>query len=85
MLLQANKKKQIKTLLQAQETNITDDYTVGVYNGLELALAVLEDREPEFKFYDKKPEIYDLSEEKEASEEILGRTVKSGVKRRCVR
>ncbi len=26
-----------------------DSYTKGIYNGLEMALAILEDRDPEFK------------------------------------
>ena len=37
-----------------QKQNITDEYSCGIYNGLELALAILEEREPKFVFVEKR-------------------------------
>ena len=60
-----------------QEQNIinneNDEYMIGVYNGIEIALAMLENREPIFKTVTKEPEVI---EKKEQS----GRTVVSGVR-----
>lgn len=41
-------RQELVRLHNMQKQNITDEYSCGVYNGLELALAVLEEREPEF-------------------------------------
>lgn len=72
-----NKKKQIKEIRDLQEQNIVnnenDEYMIGVYNGIEIALAMLENREPIFKTATKEPEVI---EKKEQS----GRTVVSGVR-----
>lgn len=72
-----NKKKQIKEIRDLQEQNIinneNDEYMIGVYNGIEIALAMLENREPIFKTVTKEPEVI---EKKEQS----GRTVVSGVR-----
>mgnify|MGYP003424589021 FL=1 len=72
-----NKKKQIKEIRDLQEQNIVndenDEYMIGVYNGIEIALAMLENREPIFKTVTKEPEVI---EKKEQS----GRTVVSGVR-----
>lgn len=70
-----NKIKEIKRLKLVQEQKISDDYTVGVYNGLELALSVLEKREPDFKTFVKESEIIER-------ENNNGRTIMSGVRRR---
>lgn len=60
---------------QALETD-TDDYMVGLYNGLEMATAILENREPEFLDLVKEPPVI------EGEEEQTGRTISSGIRRR---
>lgn len=70
-----NKIKEIKRLKLVQEQKISDDYTVGIYNGLELALSVLEKREPDFKTFEKESEIIE-------KENNNGRTIMSGIRRR---
>lgn len=60
---------------QALETD-TDDYMVGLYNGLEMATAILENREPEFLDIVKEPPVI------ENEEEQTGRTVANGIRRR---
>lgn len=70
-----NKIKEIKRLKLIQEQKISDDYTVGIYNGLELALSVLEKREPDFKTFVKESEIIER-------ENNNGRTIMSGIRRR---
>lgn len=80
----ANKKrvkelKRIRELQrQALETDI-DDYMIGLYNGLEFAVAIMEDREPVFETTVSK-ETEDIEHEKE--EEQTGRTIASGIRRR---
>lgn len=69
------KTDEIRRIKQMQEQNITDEYTVGIYNGIEMCLAILENREPEFKTVEKKTEI------KEAEEENR-RTIASGIIRK---
>lgn len=75
----ANKKrvKELKRIRglqrQALETD-TDDYMVGLYNGLEFAVAIMEDREPVFETtVTKETDVIEREEEK-------GRTIKSGIK-----
>lgn len=72
-----NKKKQIKEIRDLQEQNIVnnenDEYVIGVYNGIEIALAMLENREPIFKTVTKEPEVIERKEQS-------GRTVVSGVR-----
>lgn len=67
----------IRMLKEMQVQNITDDYSCGLHNGLELALAVVEDREPEFATYEAEPINIESEEEKGT-----GRTVASGIRRR---
>lgn len=67
----------IGMLKEMQIQNITDDYSCGLHNGLELALAVVEDREPEFQTYETEPINIETEEEQEK-----GRTVASGIRRR---
>lgn len=64
-------------LKEMQEQNITDDYSCGLHNGLELALAVVEDREPEFKTFETEPVNIETEEEQKT-----GRTIASGIRRR---
>lgn len=65
----------IGMLKEMQVQNITDDYSCGLHNGLELALAVVEDREPELKTYETEPVNIETKEEQK-----VGRTVASGIK-----
>ena len=46
---------------------------IGLYNGLEYATAILENREPTFEICIKEPEIKEAKEQK-------GRTVASGIR-----
>lgn len=58
--------------LQKQSMEIEkDDYMVGLYNGIEIALAIMENREPELEACVREPEV--VEQEKE-----IGRTVASG-------
>ena len=72
------KTKQIKEIRELQKQSLQnnqDDYMTGLYNGLEMAVAILEDREPIFETYVKEPEIEKVEEQK-------GRTLQSGIRRR---
>lgn len=66
--------KVLQSLKAQQEMQITDDYSCGVYNGIELSLAVLEGREPVFKTFEGDPK------ESKGEEEKPGRTAYSGVR-----
>lgn len=68
-------KSSIKQLRGIQEQNIGDDYSCGLYNGIELCMAVIEEREPVFATYDSEP----LNIE---HDETVERTVASGIIRR---
>lgn len=61
----------INMLKDMQEQNVTDDYSCGVRNGIELCLAAMEEREPEFRIFTKEPEVIEKKEQ-------TGRTVFSG-------
>lgn len=74
MLKNANKKlEEIKTLKNVQENNLEDDYMVGLYNGMELAIAILENRKPVYKSCVNKTEVIETKEMKQT-----GRTLFSG-------
>lgn len=68
-------KNSIKQLKEMQEQNIGDDYSCGIYNGIELCMAIIEEREPVFATYDSEPVNIEQSEK-------LERTVASGIIRR---
>lgn len=68
-------KNSIGQLRAMQEQNIGDDYSCGVYNGIELCIAIIEEREPIFATYDSEP----LNIE---HDETIERTVASGIIRR---
>lgn len=68
-------KNSIKQLKGVQEQNIGDDYSCGIYNGIELCMAIIEEREPVFATYDSEPVNIEQSEK-------LERTVASGIIRR---
>lgn len=68
--------EQIKKHKDIQLQNLNDDYMVGCYNGLELALSILEEREPMFVCVTKEPQVI------EGQEEETKRTIASGIRRR---
>lgn len=73
------KTKEVKNIRDLQKQSLeksTDDYMVGLYNGLEMATAILEGREPEFLTCVKEPPVI------ENEEEQTGRTVANGIRRR---
>lgn len=41
--------EEIKELLRIQKQSLKDNYMIGLYNGLELAVAILEDRKPSYQ------------------------------------
>lgn len=63
----------IRMLKEMQEQNIVDDYTCGLHNGIEICLAAMEDRQPDFKSCIKEPEVIEKKEQ-------TGRTVASGTR-----
>ena len=63
----------IRMLKEMQEQNIVDDYTCGLHNGIEICLAAMEEREPDFKSCVKEPEVIEKQEQ-------TGRTVASGTR-----
>lgn len=76
-----SKTKQVKDIRDLQKQSFeksTDDYMVGLYNGLEMATAILESREPVFLDIVKEPPVI------EKKEEQTGRTIASGIKRRVL-
>lgn len=63
----------IRMLKEMQEQNIVDDYTCGLHNGIEICLAAMEEREPDFKSCVKEPKVIEKQEQ-------TGRTVASGTR-----
>lgn len=63
----------IRMLKEMQEQNVTDDYSCGLCNGIELCLSVMEERESKLITYEKEPEVI----EKQGQ---TGRTVISGTR-----
>ena len=63
----------IRMLKEMQEQNIVDDYTCGLHNGIEICLAAIEERAPEFRTFTKEPEVIEKQEQ-------TGRTVASGTR-----
>lgn len=64
----------IRMLKEMQEQNVTDDYSCGLHNGIEICLAAMEEREPDFKSCVKEPEVVEKKEQ-------TGRTLFSGERR----
>lgn len=64
----------MKMLKGMQEQNVRDDYSCGLHNGIELCLAAIEEREPEFMTYEREPEVIEKKEQ-------TGRTLFSGERR----
>ena len=73
------KRTEIERLKAMQKSQINDDYSCGIYNGLELASAVLDGREPEFAVFTHESDVVEGGEEKP------GRTAFSGVRKRGVK
>ena len=69
-------KNNIEMLKEMQKGNICDDYSCGLYNGIELCAAVVENREPEFATYDAEPKNIEVEEEE------AGRTIAHGIIKR---
>lgn len=63
----------IRMLKEMQEQNIVDDYTCGLYNGIEICFAAMEETEPELRTFTKEPEVIEKKEQ-------TGRTVASGTR-----
>lgn len=78
MIVTKRKIREIENIKQLQKQTMEeqkDDYMVGLYNGIEIILAILQNREPEYETCLHDPEIIDTEEQK-------GRTVASGIRRR---
>lgn len=76
-----SKLKELKDFRKIQKENITagkDEYMIGLYNGIELCVASMEEREPVFEYITKQPEVIDRMDD----EEPIGRTIASGIKRK---
>ena len=71
------KRTEIERLKAMQKSQINDDYSCGIYNGLELASAVLDGREPAFLSVVKEPVVKRVDEE----EKPVKRTIASGKRR----
>lgn len=79
--MRSKKAKEIERIQSMQEKTLEsngDDYIVGIYNGLEMALAVLLNREPVFISKLNETQVIDKTYDEE---EKTGRTVFSGVRK----
>lgn len=69
--------RELKRVKDAQEQSLKakhDDYMIGLYNGLELAVAIMENRKPVYLSCIKEPEQIENIEKQE-----VGRTCYNGV------
>lgn len=76
-MLKGKRLKELKRIKDIQEQNLrteSDKYTVGLYNGLELAVAIMENRKPIYLSCIKEPEQIENIEKQE-----VGRTCYSGI------
>ena len=76
-MLKRKRLKELKRIKDVQEQNLgvdQDEYMVGMYNGLELAVAIMENRVPVYVSCEKEPEQIESKEEQE-----LGRTCYNGI------
>lgn len=76
-MLKRKRIKELKRIKDIQEQNLGEDqneYMVGMYNGLELAVAIMENRTPVYVSCEKEPEQIESKEEQE-----VGRTCYSGI------
>lgn len=69
--------RELKRVKDVQEQNLGEEqneYMVGMYNGLELAVAIMENRLPVYVSCEKEPEQIESKEEQE-----VGRTCYNGI------
>lgn len=76
-MLKGKRIRELKRVKDVQEQNLGEDqneYMVGMYNGLELAVAIMENRPPAYVSCEKEPEQIESKEEQE-----VGRTCYNGI------
>lgn len=76
-MLKGKRIRELKRVKDVQEQNLGEDqneYMVGMYNGLELAVAIMENRKPVYVSCEKEPEQIESKEEQE-----IGRTCYNGI------
>ena len=76
-MLKGKRIRELKRVKNVQEQSLKaehDDYMIGLYNGLELAVAIMENRKPVYLSCIKEPEQIDNIEKQE-----VGRTCYNGV------
>lgn len=66
--------KRVKDVQEQSLKDVHDDYMIGLYNGLELAVAIIENRKPVYLSCIKEPEQIENIEKQE-----VGRTCYNGV------
>lgn len=66
--------KRVKDVQEQSLKGVHDDYMIGLYNGLELAVAIMENRKPVYLSCIKEPEQIENVEKQEA-----GRTCYNGI------
>lgn len=66
--------KRVKDVQEQSLKGVHDDYMIGLYNGLELAVAIMENRKPVYLSCIKEPEQIENIEKQE-----VGRTCYNGV------
>lgn len=76
-MLKGKRIRELKRVKDVQEQSLKaehDDYMIGLYNGLELAIAIMENRKPVYLSCIKEPEQIENIEKQE-----VGRTCYNGV------
>lgn len=76
-MLKGKRIRELKRIKDIQEQNLGEDqneYMVGMYNGLELAVAIIENRPPVYVSCEKEPEQIENIEKQE-----VGRTCYNGI------
>lgn len=66
--------KRVKNVQEQSLKGVHDDYMIGLYNGLELAVAIMENRKPVYLSCIKEPEQIENIEKQE-----VGRTCYNGI------
>ena len=76
-MLKGKRIRELKRVKNVQEQSLKaehDDYMIGLYNGLELAVAIMENRKPVYLSCIKEPEQIENVEKQE-----VGRTCYNGI------
>ena len=76
-MLKGKRIRELKRVKDVQEQSLKaehDDYMIGLYNGLELAVAIMENRKPVYLSCIKEPEQIENIEKQE-----MGRTCYNGI------